>query len=195
MRPRVSLSVVVAFCVVLLGCAHPSDGLHPSTIEPTQADAIDRIVDGWYLNGLSHEACSAVRQPRFSPDEPEVLGLFAGLRSPVILAFSSPQLKESRTVCMLVGEFECEVEAHVRTVSFRSSRILYAKDNEYASIFPPWFSITETAGGPGVSIEHDHSYVVFANFIEYERPPNMRAMLVCDVSGASALGEIMTEPR
>lgn len=185
---------------ILAGCVHPSDGRYPTDVAAEQAVTIDAIVERWYDNARSHPACRAQRNRIYSPEgRPRIgeLDFFARLRSPVILVFSNPHRSQERV--------ELEADGHGNTYPYEYhtfyhfgwARILYAKDSDYARIWPTEFQLSESAEVariPSEFVAPESTYLLFANFIEYENPPRLDALVVCELSNPSILPSILGVP-
>lgn len=180
---------LVTLLSILAGCAHPSEGRHPSTIATAQATVVDDIVEGWYSRARSHPDCRLRLDRGDGPPEP--YPHFARIRSPVLLVLSNPEIIGSRESCRIGdGHGGCDDLVLHTVVRFRSARILYAKDNEYAQIMPSEFVLTESLDARTIArefIDDSRTYAVFANFIEFWRPPRLEAVAVCDLSDPQTL--------
>ena len=196
--------MILALALLSAGCATSSrsvaEGLYRTTIATEQGAAIDEMVERWYDNARAHPSCRA-RQNYFYADEgrgQQSIGaqeFFARLRSPVIFVVSGPERVEERIEVEDGGHGDTYPYEYQTLYRFDQARLLYAQDSDYVRIWPISFQLSELAEAsriPSEFVNADRSYLVFANFIEYE--PRLDALVICELSDRAALPLILGQP-
>ncbi len=193
---RIHLLSAIAFLGA--GCASPrgiAEGHYPTTIATEQSAVIDEIVERWYDNARSHPSCRSRRNLIQTPEGRLGIGeldFFARLRSPTVLVFSRPVLIEERTEFEADGHGSTYPEEYYTLYRFERATILYAQDSDYVRLWPTSFQLSESARGPRIPsdfVSSDRTYLLFANFIEYE--PLLDALVVCELSDPATLPSIL----
>jgi hypothetical protein len=196
--------MILALTLLNAGCATSSrsvaEGLYRTTIATEQGAAIDEVVERWYDTARAHQSCRA-RQNHIYADEgrgQQSIGaqeFFARLRSPVIFLVPGPELVEERIEVEDGGHGDTYPYEYHTLYRFDRARILYAQDSDYVRIWPVTFQVSELAEAsriPSDFVSADQSYLVFANFIEYE--PRLDALVICELSDRATLPLILGQP-
>jgi hypothetical protein len=196
--------MILALALSSAGCATSSrsvaEGLYRTIIATEQSAAIDEVVERWYDTARTHQSCRA-RQNHVYADEgrgQQRIGaqeFFARLRSPVIFVVSGPEPVEERIEFESGGHGDIYPYEHHTLYRFDRARILYAQDSDYVRIWPISLQLSELAEAsriPSDFVSADRSYLVFANFIEYE--PRLDALVICELSDRATLPLILGQP-
>ncbi|HCK84719.1 MAG TPA: hypothetical protein DHW63_09455 [Hyphomonadaceae bacterium] len=196
--------MILALALLSAGCANSSrsvaEGLYRTTSATEQGAVIDEMVERWYDNARAYPSCRS-RQNHIYADEGrgrESIGaqeFFARLRSPAIFVVSGPERVEERIDVEDGGHGDSYPYEYHTLYRFDRARILYAQDSDYARIWPISFQLSELAAAPRIPsdfVSANRSYLVFANFIEYE--PRLDALVICELSDPATLPLILEQP-